>query len=98
MSKVSFSIDFGNGFSVSQNHGLSRDTPRTTGDFHRLTPEQFDALTGAFDLDNGFGSDEEIKTLTLDDGSRTFRTTSINMGGLIVTLYADIPVDVPVEA
>jgi len=97
MSKVSFSIDFGNGFSVSQNHGLSRDTPRTTGDFHRLTPEQFDALTGAFDLDNGW-NDEEIKTLTIPETGKNFRTVSINMGGLIVTLFSDVTMDVPVEA
>jgi len=98
MSRINFSLDFGDGFSVSQHQPLTNKDPRMTGAFHRLTPEQFDALTDAFDLDNGFNHEEKIDTLTVPDTGRKFRSASINFGGLIVGLYSDVAVEAEVPA
>ena len=95
MSKINFSFDFG-GFSISQSQHSDSYPARASGAFHRLTPEQFDALTGAFDLTSKYDSlDPNIETLTTKEG-RTFRTTDIDFGGLCVTIFADVPADVPV--
>ena len=87
MTKINFDFDFG-GLTISQSQYGSKT--RMTGAMHRLTPEQFDALTSAFGLTSKYSSiDPEIQTLTVE-GGRSFRTADINMGGLIVSLFADV--------
>ena len=86
MAKVSFNVEFG-GFSIRQSNHY-RNEPTVDGAFHRLTPEQFDALVEAFEQTS------ETQTLTTDGKYgkvRTFRTAAINFGGLQIHLYADVP-------
>ena len=87
MANVSFNAEFG-GFSLKQSQsGYTNDT-HTTGSFHRLTPEQFDALLDVFEVT------EAVKTLTTDGrygAPKTFRTSEIDFGGLRLSLYADVP-------
>lgn len=87
MADATFNIDFGNGLSVRQS--ISRDgTSTSSGSFHRLTPEQFDALTNAFQITR------EARVLNTDgrySAPRSFRTADINIGGLVLTLFSPIP-------
>lgn len=87
MANVSFNADFG-GFSIRQSQSVYTDGLHTTGAFHRLTPEQFDALLDVFEVVDG------AKTLTTDGrygAPKTFRTAEIDFGGLTLSLYADVP-------
>jgi hypothetical protein len=85
---VTFNADFNEGLSLtSMDH---KGETLYTGRFHRLTPEQFDALVEAFDIVSTFGE----RTMTTDGRygpPRTFRTATINLGGLKTELYADVP-------
>lgn len=79
--KTTFNIEFGD-FRIQQ------FTTHTHGSLHRLTPAQFDALC------EQFGGDD-IRTLTTkpDNYSRkeiTFRTAEIDMGGLKLSIFADV--------
>lgn len=85
--QVTFNIDFNNGFSIRQSNTSTRRGLLTSGSFHRLTPEQFDALVEAF------GTLDAIRTLTTDGRHtmpKTFRTVEIDFGGLRLTLFADV--------
>lgn len=84
--ETSVNIDFGNGFSVRQSISptISGQRIRSSGTFHRLSPEQFDALADSFSIG------DEIRTLTTDSG-RTFRTASIDFGGMALTIFSDVP-------
>lgn len=71
--------------------GLSIQTypSHVHGSFHRMTPEQFDALYAAF------GGEDEIRTLTVKPDNyirtpRTFRTVDIDFGGLKLSLFSDV--------
>lgn len=82
MADFTLSIDFGNGFSVRTSDLES------SGSFHRLTPEQFDALVDTFQVTS------DVRTLTTDGRytpPRNFRTAEINLGGLDLTIFSDIP-------
>ena len=87
MADVTFNIDFGNGFSVRQSNG--RDgTSTSSASFHRLTPEQFDALTNAFQIT------QKARVLNTDgrySAPQSFQTADIDFGGLSLTLYSPIP-------
>lgn len=87
--RVNFGIDFG-GFSISRRDNAGR-AASYSGHFHRLTPGQFSALLHQFD-----GTDERY--LTTESG-RDFRTAKINLGGLEVSIYSDVPADdfIPIE-
>lgn len=85
--QTNFSFKFG-GFEVRMRQSLPSSEPRMTGRLHRLTPEQFDVLVDNFEQVDEFGLGA-VRTLTTDNG-RTFRTGTINLGGLEVTLYADV--------
>jgi hypothetical protein len=82
-----FTLKFGD-LSIQQYVGLTGDRTWVTGRLHRLTSEQFDALTAAFEVV------EDTKTLTTDTkygAAHTFRTAEIDFGGLTLSLYADVP-------
>jgi len=86
---TTFTLDCGD-LKISQRNVGSTTTPATriSGDLHKLTPEQFDALTQAFTVT------EATKILTTDGRygpTRTFRTSTIDFGGLMVRLFADVP-------
>lgn len=89
-------LDFGKGFSVQQS---IKGEPKSysvlsTGSFHRLTPEQFDALTSHFNITY------DVQTLTTDGTygpTQTFRTCEIDFGGLRLTLFAVVPSKKPVD-
>jgi len=84
MTRITFKADFNDGLSISSVD--SSETPQYIGRFHKLTPKQFDALVGAF---NGSGT----ATLTTDGKygpPRTFRHSTINLGGMETSIYADV--------
>jgi len=83
-----FTLKFGN-LTIQQYSGHFGSSDRTwiRGSFHRLTPEQFDAMTAAFEVV------EEVKTLTTEPtygAPSTFRTAEIDFGGLTLTIFADV--------
>ena len=84
-----FTLKFGS-LTIQQYSGLVGSSDRTwiRGSMHRLTPEQFDAMTAAFEVV------EEVKTLTTEPTTscapRTFRTAEIDFGGLTLTIFADV--------
>lgn len=80
--RITFSMDFGDGFSITRYHNIGRDA-HVSASFHKLTPGQFDALLHQF----GGG---HVRFLTTESG-KDFRTAEINLGGLEVTIFADVP-------
>jgi hypothetical protein len=80
-----FTINFGD-LKIQQHTGLS-ERVWVSGQLHRLTPEQFDAMTNSFEVVC------PEKTLTTDDrygAPLTFRTAEIMLGGLKLSIFADV--------
>lgn len=94
MADTTFNIDFGNGFSVRQSKGRSTDNFEASGSFHRLTPDQFDALIDTFEVTK---DDRVLSTDGRYGAPRNFRTANINFGGLDLTIFSDIPAEVGTE-
>jgi len=93
MNRINFDFGFGD-LTISQSQHSTNYPARMSGAFHRLTAEQFDALTSAFDLTSKYGAlDSTIETLTIEETGRTFRTADIDFGGLCLTLFADVPAE-----
>jgi len=85
--RISFSADFNEGLSLTSMD--YKGETLYTGRFHQLTPKQFDALVEAFHVDLIFGE----RTMTTNGKygpPRTFRTATINLGGLKTELYSDV--------
>ena len=83
-----FTLKFGN-LTIRQYSGLVGSNDRTwiRGSLHHLNPEQFDAMTAAFEVT------DESQTLMTDPtygAPRTFRTAEIDFGGLTLTIFADV--------
>ena len=79
-----FTLKFGN-LTIQQYSDVASDRTWIRGSFHRLNPEQFDAMTAAFEVV------EEVKTLTIEPtygALSTFRTAEIDFGGLTLTIFA----------
>lgn len=90
--KASFNLETGKGLRLQ--HSIDGKTTRTKASLHRLTPEQFRVLFDNFD-----GSDEDTLDVNGYGGERKVRTAEINLGGLTVTMFSDVPAEdfIPIE-
>jgi len=76
--RMSTTIKFDGGLEIRQHDGIGTD-PFWTSHLHRMTSEQFEAMLGAFPV----LTEERI----IDGEANTFRSASVNVGGLEVTMF-----------